>query len=99
MQRIQDSTTETQWSGSKKRTLQEKVDSVRSSQSKCQRFELDTEDSYKRCYLPPGLATYLNKYLVNHISENDLKEKILQEKPVPSNIKNKQILDEYIKEL
>ena len=42
---------------------------------------------------PPGLAAYLNKYLVNHISE-----KILQEKPVSWNIKNVKILDEYIKE-
>ena len=64
-----------------------------SSQSKYQRFELDTEDSYKRWDLPPGLATYLNKYLVNHIFEKDLTGKILQEKSVHSNIKNFQILD------
>ena len=45
------------------------------------------------------LAIYLNRYLVNHISQKDLKEKILQENLVPSNIKNVQILDGYIKEL
>ena len=43
------------------------------------------------------LAIYLNRYLVNHISQKDLKEKILQENLVPSNIKNVQILDGYIK--
>ena len=42
------------------------------------------------------LATYLNKYLVNHTSEKDLKEKILQGKPVPSNIINVEKSDEYI---
>ena len=38
MQRIQDSTTETQSSESKKRTLQESVDRVESSQLKYQRL-------------------------------------------------------------
>ena len=99
MQGIQDSITETQSSGSKKRTIQESVDSVEAHNKKYQRFELDTEDSYKRRDLPPGLVTYVNKYLVNHISKKDLKEKILQEKPVPLNIKKIQILDKYIKEL
>lgn len=47
----------------------------------------------------PGLAIYLNKYLVNHIFGKDLKGKRLQEKPVSSNIKNVQILDYYINEL
>ena len=60
-QGIEDSTTKTQSSSSKKRTLQESVDIVESSQSKFQRFELDTEDSYKRWDLPLGLAIYLNK--------------------------------------
>ena len=88
MQGIQDSTTETQSSMSKKRTLQESIDSVGSWQSKYQKLELNTEHSYKRCDLPSGLANYLNEYLVNHVSEKYLKEKILQEKPVPLNIKN-----------
>ena len=69
------------------------------NQSKYKRFELDTEDSYKRWDLLPRLATDLNKNIVNHISEKDLTEKVLQEKQVPSNIKNVQILDEYIKEI
>ena len=62
----QDSTTEPQSCGSKKRILQEIVDSVGSSQSKYQRFEVYTEESYKRWALPPWLATYLNKYLKFH---------------------------------
>ena len=48
--------------------------------------------------LASGLASYVNKHLVKHVSEKDLKEKILREKPVPSNIKNVQISDEYIQE-
>ena len=47
VQGVQDSTTETQSSGSKKRTLQASVDSVGSSQSKYQRFELNTKISIK----------------------------------------------------
>ena len=49
--------------------------------------------------MSPVLAIYLSRYLVNHISQKDLKEKILQENLVPSNIKIVQILDGYIKEL
>ena len=41
-------------------------------------FELITEDSFKRWFLHSGLLTYLNKYLVNHISEKILKEKIMK---------------------
>ena len=48
--------------------------------------------------LASGLASYVNKHLVKHVSEKDLKEKILREKSVPSNIKNVQISDEYIQE-
>ena len=43
-----------------------------------QRFELNTEDCFKRWFLHSGLLTYLNKYLVNHISEKILKEKVLR---------------------
>ena len=52
----------------------------------------------KKSDLPSGLATYLDKYLTNHISEKDLREKILLENPVPSNTTNEHILDEYITE-
>ena len=62
----QDSTTEPQSSGSKKKILQEIVDGVGSSQSKYQRFEVYTEDSYERWALPPWLTAYLNKYLKLH---------------------------------
>lgn len=36
-------------------------------------------------------ASYLNKYLVNHVSGKGLNENILQEKSVLSNIKSAQI--------
>ena len=37
--------------------------------------------------------------MATHISPNDIKEKILSVTPVPSNIKDSQKLDEYIKDL
>ena len=49
--------------------------------------------------LASELGTYLNKYFINHISEKDLREKILFDKPAPSNIKPAQIPDDSIKEL
>ena len=69
------------------------------SSSKYQRFEIKAEDSSNKWYLPSELATYLNKYFINHISEKDLREKILFENPAPSNIKPAQIPDDSIKEL
>ena len=37
------------------------------------KVELHTQDFHKRWDLPPGLAAYLNKYLVNKVPEKDLK--------------------------
>ena len=46
-----------------------------------------------------GLASYINKYMSIHVPEKDIREKILQNNPVPRNVKVCQRLDEYIKEL
>lgn len=67
--------------------------------SKYQRFEIKAEDSSNKWDLSSELATYLNKYFINHISEKDFREKILFENPAPSNIKPAQIPDDSIKEL
>ena len=63
---------------------------------KHQRFELENNDD-KTWDLPSGLASYVNKYMGVHISEKDIKDKILSLNPVPSNIKEPQVLDNYIK--
>ena len=63
------------------------------------RFELESEDSSKGWDLSSGLASYINKYMSIHVPEKDIREKILQNNPVPRNVKVCQRLDEYIKEL
>lgn len=76
----------------------ESVDNMESS-SKCQRFERDTGNSVKKWEFLSGLAAYLNKYSINHISKIFLRQKILNENVVLSSIENVQIHDEYIKDL
>lgn len=38
------------------------------------KVELHTQDFHKKCDLLPGLAAYLNKYIVNKVPEKDLKD-------------------------
>ena len=92
------SSTETQWSGVKRHN--ETVDAEdHQPANKYQRFELESDDFENSWALPSGQATYVRKYIATHISPKDIKENILSVTPVPSNIKNSQNLDEYIKEL
>ena len=65
------------------------------------RFELEGESSSWDFGwdLSSGLASYINKYMSIHVQEKDVREKILQNNPVPQNVKVCQRLDEYIKEL
>ena len=67
--------------------------------AKYSRFELEGESNGKGWDLSSGLSSYLNKYMSIHVSEKDIREKILQNNPVPRNVKICQRLDEYIKEL
>ena len=66
--------------------------------AKYSRFELEGESNSKGWDLSSGLASYLNKYMSIHVPEKDIREKILQNNPVPRNVKVCQRLDEYIKE-
>ena len=63
------------------------------------RFELEGESNSKGWDLSSGLPSYLNKYMSIHVSEKDIRERTLQNNPVPRNVKVYQRLDEYIKEL
>ena len=55
--------------------------------------------SNKTWELPAGLADYINRYMSHYINNKKVKEKILMENPVSSNIKGTPNLDNYIKDL
>ena len=67
--------------------------------AKYSRFELEGESNSKGWDLSSGLASYLNKYVSIHVAEKDIRQKFLQNNPVPRNIKVCQRLNEYMKEL
>ena len=58
-------------------------------------YNLKTENEWN---LTTQLASYVNKYMLTHVSEKDIHEKILATNPIPYNVKGIQKLDEYIKE-
>ena len=60
---------------------------------------MEGESISKGWDLSSGLASYLNKYMPIHLPEKDIREKILQNNPVPRNVKVCQRLGKYIKEL
>ena len=49
--------------------------------------------------LPAGLADYIKRFISEHVTDKEVKENILTEKNVPSNIKGKPIFGQVIKEL
>ena len=49
--------------------------------------------------LPTDLASYVNRYLSTHISEKDIREKIMATDSIRNNVKGTQKLDVYIKGL
>ena len=59
-------------------------------------FEMKTSSS-KIWELSAGLADYINRKY--HVTDQEVKEKILMENSIPSNIKGTTILDNYIIEL
>ena len=65
--------------------------------AKSARFELDDSDS--ACTLEDDLLVYVKKYMSKHISDKTIKEKILEDNPIPENIPKPSNLDFYIKEL
>ena len=65
--------------------------------AKIARFEMETSSS-KTWEFPAGLADFINGYMTHHVTENEVKEKILMENPVLSNKKGKAILDKLILE-
>ena len=91
----QGSTDSTKVHSSIKRSAQE--DSA-TPPAKIARFEMATSSS-RTWELPAGLADYIDRYMSHHVTDKKVKEKILTENPVPSNIKGTSILDNCIKEI
>ena len=67
--------------------------------AKYSRFKLEDESNSKGWDFSSGFASYLNKYMSVYVPEKDIREKLLQNNPVPRNVNVSQRLDEYIKEL
>ena len=88
--------TEIQSSGGKKIQSNQSEDS---NVSKYCRFELKPENIENESNLPTRLASHVNKCMPIHISEKDIREKILPTNQIPHHVKWTQKLDEYIREL
>ena len=71
------------------------------SQFKRQRCETIADEEQHEWKLPDEFASYENKYLQKFVQDKNLKDSILNENPVPTNIKYYQArrLAEYYKEL
>ena len=63
------------------------------------RYELDENHQENQWELKEDQAIYLNRYMVKHLSQKELKEKVADEYPAPLNIKTVPTLDNHIKEL
>ena len=68
------------------------------SAAKIGKFELNVSIS-NAWNFPINMVEYLNKCIHIHIPDKDIKENILKDNPVPANVKEPQVLDNYIKKL
>ena len=66
---------------------------------KIARFELEPETSENDWDLPVQLVEYVRKYMDLIVTEKEVKEHIMNENPVPKNIRKVQELDSYMKDL
>lgn len=65
--------------------------------AKIARFEMETCSQPCSHKLPAGLADYIKRYISEHVTDKEVKENILTEKNVPSNIKGKPIFGQLYK--
>ncbi|XP_066912059.1 uncharacterized protein [Clytia hemisphaerica] len=61
------------------------------------RFELDPDNSEEKWDLPENLLEYIHKYIKLHVTDKDIKDSIIYENPVPTNLKQVPELDGYIR--
>ena len=97
---VQETDTEVQPCDRKRSASAAGICNVEGSQDtpKIPRFELDACSTSNAWDLPDCLAAYLKKYMHLHIPEKEIRE-ILHENPIPSNVRQLQVLDNYIREL
>ena len=82
---------------SAKRPLEDKDD--HEVTYKRQRFEALAEEEQHEWQLPDELVRYSNKYFEKFVQEKSLKDSVLLENPVPTNVTELRKLDGYFKEL
>jgi len=63
------------------------------------RFEVETLSEENGWDLPEDMLKYLHKYMMLHISDKEINDRIVDLHPVPDNIKKVPELDSYIKSL
>lgn len=63
------------------------------------RFEALADEKQYDYELPDEMADYLNKYMDKYVPDKDLKDSIMTENPVPSNVNKPKKLDGYFKEI
>ena len=67
--------------------------------AKRQRFELGSDNPDNDWSLPDSLVDYLHKYMVSHVSEKNIQEKVLTDNPVTTNIRSTPELDTFIRDV
>ena len=68
-------------------------------QQPSKRFTIFNQDDQFKWVLPDDTAKYANSYFNQYVQERDLKESILTENPVPSNIAEVKKLDGFMSHL
>ena len=63
------------------------------------RFEALADEKQYDYELPDEMANYLNKYMDKYVPDKDLKDSVMTENPVPSNVNKPKKLDGYFKEI
>ena len=60
-------------------------------------FHVKTEEEEHKYELSEELSGYANHYMSKYINDKGLKEKILSENPVPTNIDKVKVMEEFLK--
>ena len=63
------------------------------------RFKIVPKGEEFKWNLPSSMADYANLHFKNYIPDKDINEKILTENPVPSNLQEVPVLDDFVKTL
>ena len=67
--------------------------------TKIPRFRAKSSEVKNKWKLPSDMAKYVNKHLSKYIPEKDIQDSILEESPVPSNVRQNIPLDDFLKEI